>query len=98
MLRLYLYARVRICLCTFARETAGAASTRRSLRPLLDGRTDLKSPGETRRGNAEVRLMDASAASLVVVARLDRAIQYSRDVGDRAEKPRRTGSPGQAGR
>jgi hypothetical protein len=38
----------------FAHETAGAASTRRSLRPLLDGRNDLQSPGETRRGNAEV--------------------------------------------
>jgi hypothetical protein len=37
-----------------ARETAGAASTRHSLRPLLDGRNDLHSPGETRRGNAEV--------------------------------------------
>src|SRR5450755_2933269 len=33
-----------------------------------------------------------------VIARLDRAIQYSRDAGDSAEKPRRTGSPGQAGR
>jgi hypothetical protein len=37
MLRLYLYARVRILECNIARETAGAASTRRSLRPLLEG-------------------------------------------------------------
>ena len=37
-----------------ARETAGAASTRHSLRPPLSGRNDLQSPGETRRGNAEV--------------------------------------------
>jgi hypothetical protein len=37
-----------------ARETAGAASTRRSLRPLLDGRNDLQSPGEARRGKAKV--------------------------------------------
>ncbi len=29
----------------------------------------------------------------LVVARLDRAIQYSRDSSDRAEKPRRTGCP-----
>jgi len=28
----------------------------------------------------------------------DRATQYSRDASDRAERPRRTGSPGQAGR
>jgi len=30
--------------------------------------------------------------------RLRRVIQYSRDVGDKAETPRRTGSPGRAGR
>ena len=36
----------------FAHETAGAASTRHSLRP-LSGRNDLQSPGESRRGNAE---------------------------------------------
>ena len=34
---------------------------------------------------------------LGVIARLDRAIQYSRDGSARAEKPRRTGSSGQAG-
>jgi hypothetical protein len=48
----------------FAHETAGAASTRRSLRPLLDGRNDLQSSGETRRGNADLYLgtVIASAA------------------------------------
>jgi hypothetical protein len=45
----------------FAHETAGAARTRHSLRPLACGRNDLQSPGETRRGNAEVCLIDASA-------------------------------------
>jgi hypothetical protein len=30
---------------------------------------------------------------LAVIARLDRAIQYSRDDGDGAEAPRDTGSP-----
>jgi hypothetical protein len=49
---------VPVCSCAlaiylFARETAGAASTRRSLRPLLFGRNDLQGPGETRRGNAD---------------------------------------------
>jgi hypothetical protein len=32
-----------------------------------------------------------------VIARLDRATQYSRDVDDRTEKPQRTGSPAFAG-
>src|SRR6476469_3678595 len=32
-----------------------------------------------------------------VIARLDRAIQYSRDAGDRTERPRRTGYPACAG-
>jgi hypothetical protein len=32
-----------------------------------------------------------------VIARLDRATQYSRDAEDRAEKPQRTGSPAFAG-
>jgi hypothetical protein len=35
MLPLNLYARVRFCLMPFARETAGAARTRLSLRPLV---------------------------------------------------------------
>jgi hypothetical protein len=41
---------------------------------------------------------DSNSISLLVVARLDRAIQYSRDSSASAVKPRRTGSPGQAGR
>jgi hypothetical protein len=45
------------CACSYAqiaRETAGAASTRRSLRPRFLGRNDLHGPGEMRRGKAEV--------------------------------------------
>ena len=38
MLPLHLYARVRISLCINAHETAGAARTRSSLRPLLRAR------------------------------------------------------------
>jgi hypothetical protein len=41
------------------------------------------------RGNAEIYPL--------VVARLDRAIQYSRDVSDGADRPRRTGYPACAG-
>jgi hypothetical protein len=62
MLRLYLYARVRLLLF-FARETAGAASTRRSLRPLLLGRNDLQGPGERCRGNAEVCFVVIASAA-----------------------------------
>src|SRR5258708_5216277 len=36
-------------------------------------------------------------SSALVIARLDRAIQYSRDVSDRTEKPRRPGCPAFAG-
>jgi hypothetical protein len=36
--------------------------------------------------------------STTVIARLDWATEYSRDASDRIEKPRCTGSPGQAGR
>jgi hypothetical protein len=39
----------------------------------------------------------ARSDSTAVIARLDRAIQHSRDGSDEIEKPRRTGSPGQAG-
>jgi hypothetical protein len=42
--RLYLYARVR-SLHLFAHETAGAASTRHSLRPLISGRTIFQNLG-----------------------------------------------------
>ena len=45
MLPLNLYAHVRISLCINAHETAGAARTRSSLRPLLLGRSDLASLG-----------------------------------------------------
>jgi len=39
-----------------------------------------------------------SVATLsIVIARLDRAIQYSRDACGSAERPRRTGSPAFAG-
>jgi hypothetical protein len=71
-----------------ARETAGAASARRSLRPRSGGRF-LHSSGASRRGGA-------MACFPTVIARR-RAIQYSRDVSDRTEKPRRTGSPACAG-
>jgi hypothetical protein len=40
---------------------------------------------------------EALATIADVIARLDRAIQYSRDGNAQAEKPRRTGCPSQAG-
>jgi hypothetical protein len=53
MLPLNLYARVRFSIF-FARETAGAACTRLSLRPLSKrGVKKQQTPGALRRGNAE---------------------------------------------
>jgi len=59
---------------TFAHETAGAASTRHSLRPLFFGRMILQTSGAARRENAE-------AYSVVIVrlvrnCALGRTIQY----------------------
>ena len=85
MLPLDLYARVRISYY-HAHETAGAARTRSSLRPLF---------GEVAKITANLG-RDASRERghiSGVIARLDRATQYSRDGDDRIEKPRRTGSP-----
>jgi hypothetical protein len=44
--------------------------------------------------------MDGGAFATItaVIARLDRATQYSRGVSDGIEKPRRTGSPVKPGR
>jgi hypothetical protein len=55
MLPLNLYARVRICLCNFARETAGAARTRLSLRPLFAERVKklTQTSGNSCRENAK---------------------------------------------
>src|SRR5260370_25414892 len=68
MLRLYLYARVRFS-HIFARETAGAASTRHSLRPLNFGRTSHQQLGR-------IAPRDCGH-TFIVIARLDRATQYA---------------------
>jgi len=54
---LNLYARVRFSML-LARETAGAARTRLSLRPLFSRRAaeEKQNPGESRRGIAKVYL------------------------------------------
>ncbi len=46
--------------------------------------------------NSQFKITAAPSSSLVI-ARLDRATQYSRGVSARAERPRRTGSPAFAG-
>ena len=62
MPRLYLYARVRF-LHSLAHETAGAASTRHSLRPLNSGANDFwKTSGASRREIAESCLDEAVIA------------------------------------
>ena len=80
-----------VCSCAaflvqIAHETAGAARTRSSLRPLIEeGGKFLAKLGRNASRDRE--------PIFGVIARLDRATQYSRDVNDRTEKPRRTGSP-----
>ncbi len=80
MSRLYLYARVRF-FCAMAHETAGAAGTRSSLRPLFEeGEKIQQTSGETRRENAESHLLfETSIGKCVrlVIARSasDEAIQ-----------------------
>jgi hypothetical protein len=73
MLRLYLYARVRFSLCTFAHETAGAASTRRSLRPQKGGRI-FNGSGALRGEGAESHLciVIASEAKQSISSRKER--------------------------
>jgi hypothetical protein len=67
-----------------AHETAGAARIRHSLRPLtIEGEKYLQSSGAARRENANTHP--------AVIARLDRATQYSRDANDRTDEPLRTG-------
>jgi hypothetical protein len=64
MLPLHLYARVRILSCINAHETAGAARTRSSLRPLFEeAQTNLNSSGEMPSREREVM----SLASLTTV-------------------------------
>jgi hypothetical protein len=71
LLPLNLYARVRFCLCLFARETAGAARTRSSLRPSWDRTApsifwdgmNLQNSGAVCRENAELRLCTTSQPS-----------------------------------
>jgi hypothetical protein len=68
---LNLYAHVRFLLMHSAHETAGAARTRSSLRPLTFwGVRNLQTSGASCRENTD--------AYLFVIARLDRATQYSR--------------------
>ena len=67
---------VPVCSCahfsrTIAHETAGAASIRRSLRPLF-GRNDTAQPGRSRRGNADaypLGCLKCEQDSLRVIAR-----------------------------
>ena len=74
MLRLYLYARVRIYL-HLAHETAGASRHPAFPAPSnFGGKRFMQSSGAMRRENADTHS--------VVIARLDRATQYSRGRSD----------------
>jgi hypothetical protein len=82
--------------CAIAHETAGAARTRSSLRPLR-GRTKVQTSGSSCREIAKVWLMGASAPYPNCRHPRRRVTQYSRDRSDRIDRPRRTGSPAFAG-
>ena len=73
-----------------AHETAGAASTRHSLLPLV-GERFMQTSGAVRRENADT--YSVVVTRLVRNCALGRVTQYSRDVNDRTERPRRTGYP-----
>ena len=72
-------------LYTIAHETAGAASTRHSLLPLLGGKGISANLG--RNASRECRHTFSCRHPR------RRVTQYSRDVNDRTERPRRTGYP-----
>src|SRR5437899_905575 len=82
-----------------AHETAGAARTRHSLRPLIaeGGTFPPKLARTARRDREAVFGNEMRAQTQLSSPGLDRATQYSRGADDRTERPRRTGSPAFAG-
>ncbi len=96
------YARVLVS--TFAREAMGATRTRHSPRPLFCEAKEACTTRARHAAGSRTRIRDCvgclkiesmtihrvrTRATLpVVIARLDRATQYSRDADDRIERPR----------
>ena len=79
MFPLHLYAHVRFLMHSIAHETAGAARTRSSLRPLLfEARTKLKTSGKTMSREREGMFSRHRPAPVLDPIGDDRAIQYSR--------------------
>ena len=84
-----------VCSCAFcfvqtARETAGAARTRSSLRPLFRWRDNEMQTFGRNASRDRLRIFHCRHPRR-------RVIQYSRDVHDGIEKPQRTGYPAFAG-
>ena len=88
-----------VCFIYFAREAMGALATRLSLRPLFSERRNNSYKTRAPRAARMRRfaLKSKRAPLSVVIARLDRAIQYSTGVSNRTERPRHTGYPACAG-
>ena len=92
-----------VCSCAhfllpIAHETAGAARTRHSLRPLdLRGRRVSRKPRALRAARTRTYIPVSSPATGSAEwppdDRLRRVTQYSRDANDRTDRPRRTGYP-----
>src|ERR1700709_2443138 len=76
-----------------AHETAGAARTRSSLRPLIS-RAGSSTENLGRSASREcTHIFNCRPPPECAIAQGGRVTQYSRDADDRTEKPRRTGSP-----
>ncbi len=90
---LHLYARVRFLFALCAHGTAGAACTRHSLRPRCWRVIRLQSSGEIRREN----VAPCRESPLAVMPRESGASSIPEN-SPSSLRPRRTGSPGQAGR
>ena len=85
-----------LLLAQIARETAGAACTRSSLRPLTK-RAGGYQANLGRNASRDREVIFGVIVRLVRNCALGRTIQYSRDVDDRTDGPRRTGYPAFAG-
>ena len=82
-------------LVRFLRTTAGAIGARLSLRPSFSGR--VKTDANLGRIAPRERGLCRASHLSVVIVRLDRTTQYSRDADDGIDRPQRTGSPACAG-
>ena len=85
-----------VCFLHFAREAAGAAGTRHSPRPLLGERL-MHDSGASRRGNAELFLMNTNAPHFQSSSPATAGDPVFQNKRCEIERPLRTGYPACAG-